>query len=154
MTGGRGSERRAGGPTVRYRRVRYRHIVTLSGPVGGGSLSERPAFAISPPMWRPAADVCEAARALVVTVEIAGIDPDSVELVLFDDALIVAGNRRVSLHDRGDVYHAAEIRQGPFRLEVALPASIDPDRAEARYERGILRVTLPKLGGDGNGRAT
>jgi len=42
------------------------------------------------------------------------------------------------------VYHAAGIPQGLFRVELPLPARIDPDRVEARYERGLLHVTLPK----------
>ena len=42
------------------------------------------------------------------------------------------------------MYHAARIRQGPFRVELALPAPVDPERVEARYERGLLHVTLPK----------
>jgi HSP20 family molecular chaperone IbpA len=42
------------------------------------------------------------------------------------------------------VYHAAGIRQGPFRIALALPAAVDPERVEARYERGLLRITLAK----------
>jgi HSP20 family molecular chaperone IbpA len=47
------------------------------------------------------------------------------------------------------VYHAAGIRQGPFQVEVVLPAAVDAERIEARYERGLLRVTLPKRAGGG-----
>jgi HSP20 family molecular chaperone IbpA len=39
----------------------------------------------------------------------------------------------------------AEIRQGPFRLELPLPATIDQERVEARYDQGLLRMTLYKL---------
>jgi HSP20 family molecular chaperone IbpA len=38
----------------------------------------------------------------------------------------------------------AGIRLGPFRLDLRLPAPVDADRVEARFERGLLRVTLPK----------
>jgi HSP20 family protein len=153
MKGGQRSGVSARGPAVRYRRARYRHVVVAAvGPIGGAWLAVRPALTFSAPVWRPAADVCEAAGALVVTVDLAGVDPDSVDLVLFDDALIVGGTRRISSHLPDEVYHAAEIRQGPFRLDIALPGSIDPDRADARYERGILRITLPRPGADGDGR--
>jgi HSP20 family molecular chaperone IbpA len=42
------------------------------------------------------------------------------------------------------VYHAAGIRQGLFRVELPLPAPVDPERVEARYDRGLLQVTLAK----------
>jgi HSP20 family molecular chaperone IbpA len=42
------------------------------------------------------------------------------------------------------VYHAAGIRQGPFQVEVPLPAPVDPERVEARYEAGLLRISLAK----------
>jgi HSP20 family molecular chaperone IbpA len=42
------------------------------------------------------------------------------------------------------MYHAASIRQGPFRVELPLPAPIDPERVEARYDRGLLHITLAK----------
>ena len=42
------------------------------------------------------------------------------------------------------MYHAAGIRQGPFRVELPLPAPVDPERVEARYDRGLLRITLPE----------
>jgi HSP20 family molecular chaperone IbpA len=45
------------------------------------------------------------------------------------------------------VFHAAGVRQGPFRLELPLPAAIDANRVEARYERGLLRIALPKARG-------
>ena len=44
------------------------------------------------------------------------------------------------------VYHTAGIRQGPFRVDLPLPAPVDPERVEARYDRGLLRITLAKRG--------
>ena len=95
--------------------------------------------------WRPAADVCETARTVEVTVELAGVDQDELDVVLFEDALIVEGQRRLAAVDPGGVYHLAEIRQGPFRLELPLPCSIDVERVEARYDQGLLRITFPRV---------
>ncbi|MGQ0592638.1 MAG: Hsp20/alpha crystallin family protein, partial [Gammaproteobacteria bacterium] len=55
--------------------------------------------------------------------------------------------RQLPSCQEGAVYHAAGIRQGPFRVELALPAPVDAERVEARYERGLLRITLQKRGG-------
>jgi len=79
-------------------------------------------------------------------VDLAGVSEDDFEIGLFDDALIIEGRRRLAGGDAATIYHAAGVRQGPFRLEVGLPAAVDPDRVEARYDRGLLRITLGKRG--------
>ncbi len=57
---------------------------------------------------------------------------------------VVEGRRLLPSCQEGAVYHAAGIRQGPFQLELPLPAPVDAERVEARYDRGLLRITLPK----------
>ena len=53
---------------------------------------------------------------------------------------------------RDSVFFMAEIRQGPFRLELPLPATIDQERVEARYDQGLLRMTLYKLAAESGKR--
>jgi len=81
-------------------------------------------------------------------VDLAGVGDDDFEVQLFEDALVVEGQRRLLAPRESAVYHAASIRQGPFRLNLSLPGPIDADRVEAHYDRGLLRVTLPKDDGD------
>jgi HSP20 family protein len=106
------------------------------------------------PRWRPRADVTETAGSIVITVELAGVDPDDVEAVLYEDALVVSGRRHLPGPGPRGVYHAAEIDQGWFRLEVRLPAPVASGLSDARYDRGLLRLTLTKAdtagGGDGH----
>ena len=139
---------------MRYRRVSYRYGVILapSHRLQHADVWLAQAAAVTPaqPCWRPSTDVVESPDAIHLTVELAGVDHDELEVLLFEDALIVEGQRRLPPSRPGGLYHAAEIRQGPFRLELPLPATIEPDRVEARYERGLLEMTLPKR----NGRAT
>src|SRR5262249_7723553 len=94
--------------------------------------------------WGPATDVAETARSIEVTVDLAGLDEDDFEVQLFDNGLVVEGRRHLPSSGEDAVYHAAGIPQGLFRLEVPLPARIDPERVEARYDRGLLPVALPK----------
>jgi HSP20 family molecular chaperone IbpA len=94
--------------------------------------------------WRPDADVYETARTIEMTVDLAGVDEDDFEVQLFDNVLVIEGRRRVPSGREDAVYHAAGIRQGLFRVELPLPARIDPERVEAHYERGLLQVSLPK----------
>lgn len=136
---------------MRYRRLSYRHaIVVHSGPTD--PLSDiwprdrlRP---LVPPRWRPDADTYETGGTIEILVDLAGVDEEDFEVQLFEDALVVEGQRRLLAPRESAVYHAASIRQGPFRLNLSLPGPIDADRVEAHYDRGLLRVTLPKDDGD------
>ena len=82
--------------------------------------------------------------AIEIVVDLAGVEEDSLEIRLFENALVVEGQRQLPTCEEGAVYHAAGIRQGPFQLAVPLPAPVDPERVQARYDRGLLRITLAK----------
>jgi HSP20 family protein len=79
---------------------------------------------------------------LTVLVELPGIDPETISLVVGERVLLVSG-QRPRPEGTGRVYQQMEIAYGPFARRVRLPADVDPDRARAEYDRGVLRVTLP-----------
>jgi HSP20 family protein len=93
--------------------------------------------------FRPPADVVESATAYHVTVEIPGVGDDEMEVFVHPDALVVSGRRRCPGVE-GAQYHAAEIRYGPFRFDMALPANADAEALDAVTDRGLLRLTIPK----------
>jgi HSP20 family molecular chaperone IbpA len=132
---------------MRYRRSSYRYaMVVSSGPLWPFAdiwQSDRPRL-LRQAGWRPDADMYETASTIEIVVDLAGVDEDDFEVQLFADALVVDGHRRLPSGNEGARYHAAGIRQGPFRMELPLPAPVDPERGEARYDRGLLRITLPK----------
>jgi HSP20 family molecular chaperone IbpA len=132
---------------MRYRRLSYRYaMVVRSGqtwPFGDMWPSDRLRLLVQA-RWQPGADTYETASTVEIVVDLAGVDEDDVEVQVFEDALVVEGRRQLPACQEGAVYHAAGIRQGPFRVELPLPAAVDPEQAEARYDRGLLRVTLPK----------
>jgi HSP20 family protein len=134
---------------MRYRRssIRYTTVVGSGQTwiVGDVWQSQRPRL-LPRAGFRPDVDAYETAATFEIVVDLAGVDEDDFEVQLFADALIVDGHRRLPAPKEAAVYHAATIRQGPFRIEVPLPALVDPERVEARYERGLLRVSLAKLG--------
>lgn len=135
---------------MRYRRIGYRYTMIVHQAIGwGGSWQVRAGdVVLSHPHWHPAMDVYETETALTVTVELAGVDVEQLEFLLFEDALVIAGRRGLPVADEG-VYHAAGIRQGPFRVEVSLPLQFDGDRVDATYDRGLLCVRIPKAAGGG-----
>jgi HSP20 family molecular chaperone IbpA len=133
-------------------RMRYRHLhvryawLAPSGPTwpfGEGTLSDRWRILVQG-AWRPDADLYETSRTVEIAVDLAGAHEDDLDIQLFEDVIVVAGHRRLPPPTSGALYHAAAIRQGAFQLVLPLPAAIDPDRVETHYERGILRVILPK----------
>ena len=134
---------------MRYRRLSYRYaMVVRSGytwPLADIWPSDRLRLLVQP-RWRPDADTYETASTVEIILDLAGVDEDDYEVQLFEDALVVEGRRRLPSCQEGAVYQAAGIRQGPFQIELPLPAPVDPERVEARYDRGLLRITLPKRG--------
>lgn len=94
--------------------------------------------------WRPDADVYETATTVEIVVDLAGVGEDDFEVQFFEDVLVIEGRRQLPTCEEGALYHAAGIRQGPFRVELPLGAPVDPERVKARYERGLLYIALPK----------
>jgi len=135
---------------LRYRRftARFVHGSALSGhrdvidPLWHMTL-----VTVAPAAWRPAVDVCETESGLTVVVEIAGVDEEQANVALYADALVIEGERSSDGCGPDGRYHRAEIRQGPFRVELPLPFPVDADRVDARYDRGLLRVDLPRTDG-------
>ena len=104
--------------------------------------------------FRPAVDcyVTEDPPELTVLVELAGVDPESIELAAEKRALTISGVRprpRVA----GQVYQQAEIEYGRFERRIPLGQDIDADAASAAYEAGMLRITLPVARRAPSGRA-
>jgi HSP20 family protein len=79
----------------------------------------------------------------IVNAELAGIDPDELELEVRGRELVIAGHRRAIEDAEGCVYQQVEIQSGPFRRTVQLGADVVADQAKASYRDGILRVELP-----------
>jgi HSP20 family protein len=79
---------------------------------------------------------------MTVLVELAGIDPDAVEVLISGRELTISGERRRPAAE-GARYQQLEIDYGPFRRVLVLSEDVDGERAEARYERGLLVIALP-----------
>ncbi|HWK26015.1 MAG TPA: Hsp20/alpha crystallin family protein [Solirubrobacter sp.] len=94
--------------------------------------------------FSPAVDVYYASdppRA-VVSADLAGIDPNAVQLEITGRELVLSGQRVTESADER-VYQQLEIERGPFRRVVSLGADVDSEAAKATYEDGILTVELP-----------
>jgi HSP20 family protein len=96
-----------------------------------------------PRVWRPPTDVYETDDAVIVKIEIAGMNPDDFTISYHERLLTVSGSRQDV--DAKLSFHCLEIPYGEFRAEVFLNGTYDDTRIDARYENGFLYITLPKL---------
>jgi HSP20 family protein len=78
----------------------------------------------------------------VVCFDLPGIDPDSIDVTLERDVLTVRAERTWQRSDDQEVL-VAERPQGSFSRQLFLGDALDPDHIDARYEGGVLTVTLP-----------
>lgn len=95
-------------------------------------------------VWRPPVEVFETEDALEIVAEIAGMQGQDIDVVIEGDVLTIQGTRPDPFSCEHRMYHVARIGYGPFATDVQLPFAVDSDDAEASYENGFLRVTLPR----------
>jgi HSP20 family protein len=94
--------------------------------------------------FTPNVDVyyCGDPQRAVVKVDLAGVELNEVGIEVGNRQLAIVGERHVQ-DTEGRVYQQVEIPSGPFRRVVELQVDVDPERASANYEDGILRIELP-----------
>ena len=92
----------------------------------------------------PALNLWGSDEEVVVAMELPGVDPKSVELSVVGHGLTVQGERKEEPGVADDAYHRRERATGAFVRTVRLPFEVEEDKVQARYENGLLRVTLPR----------
>jgi HSP20 family protein len=120
----------------------------------------------SPGLMRgPATDVTESENEIRVVTELPGFGPDDVEIDLENNVLTLRGEKkeRVEEGDDQSIWHLVERRYGHFSRSFVLPREIEQEGIGARFDDGVLTVTIPKSekakrrriaigGGDGRGK--
>ena len=89
-------------------------------------------------------DVTNAADSIMVEASLPGFKPDEVEITVENGVLSITGETR-SEHREGEGESLVqEIRRGRFSRTIALPSGIEPDKATATFEDGLLKLRIPK----------
>ncbi len=95
-----------------------------------------------PGTWSPPVDVVETPEAFQVSAELTGVRREQIDVMVRERRLELSG-RRDPLE--GDVtYHRMERSYGPFRWSSEFGEDVDAERISAGFERGVLKITLPK----------
>ena len=94
--------------------------------------------------WLPAVDVFDTENAVVLKAELAGMNPDDIEIEVEDNVLTIRGERKFEEEVDEERYYRVERRFGSFQRSLALPQGVKPEDIQAAYEDGILEVRVPK----------
>lgn len=94
--------------------------------------------------WFAPTDVSEDENTLRISMELPGVDPSDVRLSLENNVLTIRGEKKQQSEENNERVHRFERTYGMFERTFALPNTVDPDKVEARYENGVLLVTIPR----------
>lgn len=92
----------------------------------------------------PAVDVYEDEHNLVLKLEVPGVNEEDLKVSLENNTLAVSGERKFEKEEKEENFHRIERRYGSFTRTFRLPSTVDPEKVEAGYDKGILKVTLAK----------
>ena len=89
-------------------------------------------------------EVSETEDAIELKASLPGVTPEEVDISVADGVLTIKAEHKESTEDKKRDFYRREIRYGSFHRVLSLPVSVDADKAEARFENGVLHLTLPK----------
>jgi HSP20 family protein len=96
------------------------------------------------PTWTPSATVIDTGDNFVVKVQLAGINPETLDIQASRKAIIVSGDRPALTDTADHKVLFSDTRYGAFRRVLNLPVAIEHEQVKADYNHGILTVHLPK----------
>ena len=94
--------------------------------------------------WAAPLDVVADGDNFVVRASMPGVGPDNIQVSIEDNVLTIRGETAPHFESAEGSYLMRERRTGSFHRSLRLPDTVDQDKAEPRYEHGVLTVTLPK----------
>ncbi len=96
-------------------------------------------------LTKPAMDVYETDKDIVAEVNIAGFDPEKVNVSVEDGILKISGKMDEKKETKKKGYWQQEIKKGSFERMIRLPVAVKENLAEATYEKGVLKIVIPKV---------
>lgn len=92
-------------------------------------------------------DVFATGDDVIVLASVPGMNPDEIAISVEKNVVTLSGkiaNASESADVQGSTWFLHELPHGDFKRSLQLPFEVDADRAEATFENGLLRLTLPK----------
>lgn len=89
-------------------------------------------------------NVAETPEALEVTADLPGVDPQDIDVQLKEGVLTIRGEKKIEKEEKEKDYHLVERSYGKFERSFSVPSEIQENKIEASFDKGVLKVTLPK----------
>jgi HSP20 family protein len=105
-----------------------------------------PLAGLSSEMLAPRIDIAESKDAINLTAELPGVDEKDVDVTLADGVLTIRGEKKAERDekDKDKNWHVVERSYGSFSRTISLPFDPDSAKVEAKFDKGVLHVHLPK----------
>lgn len=94
--------------------------------------------------FMPRIDVSENEKNMLVTAELPGMEEKDIQISLENDTLIISGEKRSDVEEKGKNFHRIERSYGSFHRTIPLITEIDEEKVDAAFKNGVLTVILPK----------
>jgi HSP20 family protein len=92
----------------------------------------------------PDLDVRENTNSVVVEAELPGVDEKDITVTLANGVLTIKGEKKHEKEEKGESYHFTERSFGSFERAIRLPDTVDDAKVEAKFDKGVLKVTAAK----------
>jgi HSP20 family protein len=94
--------------------------------------------------WLPAMDLVETADHYVLRADLPGLSDEDVTIQIEDNVLMVSGERKADHEGEREGYYRLERAFGSFSRSLTLPEGVDPESVQAKFDRGVLEIRVPK----------
>ena len=108
----------------------------FGGPIHTGPLAGE---------WLPAADITETADKVFVKAELPGIEEKDIDLSICGNLLTIRGEKKHMKEEKDENHYLGDRYYGSFRRTFQLPGDVDQNKAEAKFRRGVLKITIPRV---------
>jgi HSP20 family protein len=94
--------------------------------------------------FAPPVDVYEDEHNVTLKIEVPGIDEKDIDVRIENNVLTVHGERKFEKEEKEENYRRVERQYGSFTRTFTLPTTVDAEKVEANYDKGVLKIALPK----------
>ena len=101
-------------------------------------------FILGKSKWAPKLDIREGKKDITIKAEVPGIEAKDFDISLDGRMLTIRGQKKEEEKEKEETYYRVERSYGYFSRAIELPADVDPNKVEASYKRGVLKVKLRK----------
>ena len=108
-------------------------------------LREAPSTGLLTEEWIPSVDISETTKSFIMKAELPGLDAKDVKVSLSGDLLTIKGEKKREEEEKDEHHHFVERYSGSFQRSFQLPTSVKGDKVEATFNKGVLKVTVPKV---------